>query len=120
MSYQRPRPPAGSDALWHLSTLCDERRPEGSGGGPHLEDRIDRLALICMAMWSLIRSETNLTEEQLLERVREIDLMDGEEDGKITRQVTQCSRCNRPMSSRHTRCIYCGSDALVASAFDTV
>ena len=94
------------------------------GDGPYderlLADRLDRLALICMAMWSLIQSETNLTEDDLLQRVKEIDLMDGSTDGKITRKVLRCETCTRPVSSRHTRCIYCGSDQLVASAFDTV
>jgi hypothetical protein len=55
-----------------------------------------------------------------VERVKEIDLMDGVADGKITHQVCRCGRCDRPMSSRHTRCIYCGSEQLVASAFDSV
>ena len=111
-----PRP--WSDTLRHLSTLGDyEQRGSSS---PSLEDRFERLSLICMAMWTLIQSETNLTEEDLLRRVGEIDLMDGSADGRITRSVTRCGRCDRPMSSRHTRCIYCGSEQLTASVFDTV
>lgn len=117
-----------NDPLRHLAALpvtktgsTSPRDAVPSSRDPDvIEDRLDRLALICMAMWSLIQSETNLTEDDLLERVKDIDLMDGAGDGKITRQVTQCSRCRRPMSTRHTRCIYCGSDQLVASAFDTV
>ena len=117
-----PRPL--SDTLRHLSTLGDyEQRGSGGdhgSGSPSTEDRLERLSLICMAMWTLIQSETNLTEEDLLRRVREIDLMDGSADGRITRKVTRCGRCDRPMSSRHTRCIYCGSEQLTASVFDTV
>ncbi|MHC4415810.1 MAG: hypothetical protein ACYS0G_11045 [Planctomycetota bacterium] len=119
------------DPVMHLSTVGDYQRPQPSqaaegtpqdaaAGTPNLEDRLERLALICMAMWSLIQSETNLTEEDLLARVGEIDMMDGQADGKITRRVTRCGQCDRPMSSRHTRCIYCGSEHLAASAFDTV
>jgi hypothetical protein len=119
------------DPVRYLSTVDDYQRaatgraptraPDDAVYDPRLlEDRLERLALICMAMWSLVQSETNLTEEDLLERVREIDMMDGTADGKITRQVVRCSKCDRPMSSRHTRCIYCGSENLVASAFDTV
>jgi hypothetical protein len=116
-----PRP--WSSALRHLSTVgeYEHRGPADAGSGtPGLEDRLDRLALICMAMWTLLQSETSLTEEDLLARVREIDLMDGSDDGRITRKVARCSRCDRPMSSRHTRCIYCGSEQLTASVFDTV
>ncbi len=118
--------PDSLHAVWHLSTVGDyQPHPRRPGGEPHhapshLEDRLERLALICMAMWSLIQSETNLNEDDLLQRVREIDLLDGVPDNKITRQVTRCARCDRPMSSRHTRCIYCGSEHLAASAFDTI
>jgi hypothetical protein len=118
------------NSLWHLSTVGDyQRRAAREGPRPSddsvydgrlLEDRLERLALICMAMWSLIQSETDLTEEDLLQRVKEIDLMDGVADGKITGQVCRCGTCDRPVSSRHTRCIYCGSEQLIASAFDSV
>ncbi len=105
----------------HLTTVADHQRPHAATGDTQsLEHRLDRLALICMAMWSLIQSDTNLTEDDLLARVKEIDLMDGAADGKITRQVAKCSQCDRPMSTRHTKCIYCGSGQLIASAFDTV
>ena len=120
MSYSGP----WANTLRHLSTLGDyEQRSSGADPGsssPGVEDRLERLSLICMAMWTLIQSETNLTEEDLLRRVGEIDLLDGTADGRITRSVTRCGRCDRPMSSRHTRCIYCGSEQLTASVFDTV
>jgi hypothetical protein len=86
----------------------------------HLEERIDRLALVCMAMWSLIQDKTRVTEEELMERVKAIDLMDGVEDSKATRSVAKCSNCSRTMSPRHRRCLYCGADKLVQSAFDAV
>ncbi len=116
--------------IWHLSTVGDyqgkkaRETPRSDSDGVHdrrlLEDRLERLALVCMAMWSLIQSQTDLTEDDLLERVKEIDLMDGVADGKITHQVCRCGACDRPVSSRHTRCIYCGSEQLVACAFDSV
>mgnify|MGYP004142731505 CR=1 FL=1 len=85
-----------------------------------IEERIERLTLVCMAMWSLLQDKTNLTEEDLLERVKMLDLMDGVQDGKATRTVKRCPHCNRPMSPRHTRCLYCGYEELVKSAFDAV
>lgn len=86
----------------------------------YLEDRVDRLSLICMAMWSLLQDKTKLSEEDLMERVKMLDLMDGKEDGKATKTVSQCSRCNRPMNARHKKCIYCGHEKLVSSAFDAL
>jgi hypothetical protein len=83
-----------------------------------LEARLDRLALACMAMWSLMQECTDLTEENLLERVNEIDLRDGRLDGKLLRQVKRCPKCDRVMSPRHTKCLYCGAPDLQATAFD--
>ncbi|MEM8738746.1 MAG: hypothetical protein AAGG38_09765 [Planctomycetota bacterium] len=86
-----------------------------------LEDRFERLSLVCMAMWSLVQDKTGLTEAELLERVETIDLMDGREDGKAARVgMVRCAACTRPMSERHMRCIYCGADKPASSAFDRV
>ena len=86
----------------------------------HLEEKIDRLSLVCMAMWSLLQDKTGTTEEELLQRVKALDLMDGVEDGKATRTVSRCGSCSRVMSPRHRKCIYCGQEKLVQSAFDAI
>jgi len=85
-----------------------------------VEARLEKLTLICMAMWSLIQEKTNLTEEELIERVKQIDLLDGKEDGRVTPQVARCSSCGRVMNARHTKCLYCGHEKLVITAFDAV
>ena len=82
--------------------------------------RLETLTLLCMAMWSLIQEETKLTEQDLVERVKQCDLLDDVADGKITRKLAKCSACGRPMSPRHKRCIYCGADRLILSPFDTL
>lgn len=83
-----------------------------------LIDRLDKLTLVNMAVWSLVREQLELTEEQLAERVREIDLADGVEDGKVTLQVAKCPKCGRVMSPRHKKCLYCGAAKLNITAFD--
>jgi ribosomal protein S27AE len=85
-----------------------------------LEARIERLTLVNLAMWSLLREKLGFTEENLLDRVREIDLQDGVLDGKVARQTTQCSKCGRMRSARHNRCLYCGHEELVNTAFDAI
>lgn len=84
------------------------------------ERRLDKLTIICMALWSLLSEKLQLTEEDLMERVKTIDLMDGEVDGKIKRTLAKCSKCGRVMSPRHNRCLYCGADRLQITAFDDV
>lgn len=85
-----------------------------------LHERMDHLILVCMAMWSLLREKSNFTEEQLLERVKQIDLADGKEDGQLRVAIAKCAQCGRVMSRRHTRCLYCGASSLDATAFDAV
>jgi len=85
-----------------------------------LADKLDRLTLICMGMWTLIQEKTGLTEEQLIERVQELDLMDGADDDKLTPPVQSCPRCRRPMSLEHKRCLYCGQQTQTTTAFEAV
>ena len=93
---------------------------EATQAASEVERRLDKLTLISMAMWSFLTEKLQLNEEDLMERVKRLDLMDGELDGKIQRQVAQCPKCNRIMSPRHTRCLYCGAERLKLTAFDDV
>ena len=83
-----------------------------------LEDRLGRLTLVCMALWELLKERGELTEEDLATKVREIDLRDGVADGKITRQIKHCPSCDRVMSPRHQKCMYCGAVDLRVTPFD--
>ena len=77
-----------------------------------LEARIDSLAIGCQAMWELLAESTNLTKEDIVSRMQEIDLRDGKADGKVSRNVSDCPTCSRPVNSKRDRCIYCGEQML--------
>jgi len=81
--------------------------------------RLDKLTLVSMAVWSLVKEKTSLTDEDLMERVRQIDLSDGVLDGQVKLAPVKCASCGRTMSRRHSRCMYCGSERLNADAFET-
>ena len=85
-----------------------------------VEERLDKLTLICMAMWEMLRDNTKFTEADLLAKVQEIDLRDGVPDGKITPTVSKCPKCSRTMSPRHQTCLYCGHDKLIDSVFESI
>ena len=74
----------------------------------HLEKRIERLALMCQAMWELLREKTQLTERELTDKVLEVDLRDGRTDGKIGAIVMECPHCHQPTNSKRPTCIICG------------
>lgn len=75
-----------------------------------LETSLHRTLLVCEALWSLVRERLNLTDDELRQRIEEIDLSDGIRDGKVKRPPHTCPKCNRPVSRRFARCIYCGRE----------
>lgn len=74
-----------------------------------LQVRLDRLSMVCQAMWELLRDKAKLTDEDVIKQMQQIDLRDGVADGKMTRQTLVCPECGRNVSSRREQCLYCGT-----------
>ncbi|MDF1813738.1 MAG: hypothetical protein P1V20_16170 [Verrucomicrobiales bacterium] len=83
-----------------------------------LTSQVDRLALACQAMWEIVRDQTNITEQDLAEKISEIDLRDGVADGKMGVQIVKCPQCGRNSNSRRNSCIWCGEAIERAHAFE--
>jgi ribosomal protein L32 len=82
-----------------------------------IDERIDKLVLVCTSLWELLKERTDLSEEDLMSKVHEVDLRDGTADGKITVGLQKCHKCGRTMSPKHRRCLYCGAEGLNKDAF---
>ena len=82
-----------------------------------LDDKVNRLALICRAMFELIQASSGITEDQLKAKIVEIDSRDGETDGKITAPAKRCPKCGAMMSPQMGRCLFCGHQDDSASPF---
>ena len=85
-----------------------------------LEARVDKLSLVCQAMWSLIQDSTDLTEQDLAKRVTDLDMLDGRLDGRIGRGVIKCSECGSAICQKFNKCLFCGKAAGDASTFSGV
>lgn len=85
-----------------------------------LESRLGSLMLANAAMWSLMRDRLGVTDGELMERMRQIDLLDGKADGKMSARVLECPSCKRTMSTRFRRCVYCGTPVAGGSPFPGV
>ena len=72
-----------------------------------LQDQIDHLSMVCLAMSELLE-EIGFNKEMLLAKIQEIDLRDGKLDGKYTPSI-DCSGCGRTLAPRHVTCLYCGT-----------
>jgi uncharacterized protein with PIN domain len=73
-----------------------------------LEEKVDRLALICRSMFELLQESSGITEEQLRKRIVEVDLRDGQADGRMTPEAKRCPKCQAMMSPQFGRCLFCG------------
>lgn len=74
----------------------------------HMADKIEALALVSLALFELLRETTGVSEEQLRAKIAEIDLRDGQADGKMTPHAKKCPKCDAMMSPRFGRCLFCG------------
>src|SRR5688572_1029934 len=83
-----------------------------------LQRTVDKLILVNTALWSLLQEKTGLTDQQLLDRLEQIDLRDGHADGRIPPAPANCPQCRRTLHPRHKHCIYCGQKRPIQTAFD--
>ena len=74
-----------------------------------LEAQVNHMALACQAMWELLRERTGIGEQELLAKMKEVDVRDGTPDGRMTPVLTKCPACGKPSNSKATVCIYCGA-----------
>jgi len=72
-----------------------------------LEEKLDRLALITRAMFELMQS-SGISETQLSAKVTEIDLRDGQADGRMSPKPRRCPKCDAMISPKFGRCLFCG------------
>ncbi len=72
-----------------------------------LQERVDRLTLICKALWSFIMENQNLKEKELAMRIDKIKTKAGE----------KCPSCGRPLSKSLNKCLYCGDDGTGLNPF---
>ncbi len=84
------------------------------------EDRINKLVLVCNAQFELLQSVTNITEQQLAEKINEIDLRDGNADGKITPTQKKCPDCGAGICAKFNRCLFCGYKDETGDLFTTL
>ena len=73
-----------------------------------VEARLDRTLLVCEAMWTLLRDKLGVTNDELIDRITEVDLSDGQLDGKVRKTPVSCPKCGRTISRKFPKCMYCG------------
>ncbi len=85
-----------------------------------LNARIDRLTLVNEAIWSLLQEASNLTDEHLAARVKELDESDGQVDGTYKPAPSRCGECDAAIGRGRRNCLFCGASAVGNSPFRSV
>ena len=75
-----------------------------------LSHRVERLSIACQALWEILREKAHMDDDEIRAKMLEIDLRDGELDGKMTRHPIKCAACGQMGNSARTTCLYCGAD----------
>ncbi|MBI1335130.1 MAG: hypothetical protein JST12_19850 [Armatimonadetes bacterium] len=79
-----------------------------------LEKRIEALELSCAALAQLLKDKFNVTEDEVLKAIHDVDARDGVVDGKITQAARVCPNCHRKVLTRNpTKCAWCGGNLSV-------
>ncbi len=86
-----------------------------------VQQRLDRMALVVRAMWTLLAEKAGVTEADLARRITDLDASDGVIDGRVTTPPFRCS-CGAMVCRRFNRCLFCGKQYADSqtSPFDTV
>lgn len=75
-----------------------------------LEEKVDRLSLICHALFEELQRTSGLSEAQLKQRMIEIDMRDGKRDGKLDASTgKKCPDCGQAILKKRSHCFLCGA-----------
>jgi rRNA maturation endonuclease Nob1 len=120
-----------NDFLGDMADALDNAQREvnqASGGSIPTEapdmafanERIDQLTLLCAAMWEVMKDKLAVPDEELVNKVAELDARDGVADGKLTATPRKCTACARPIFPKHRKCLYCGAAVVIDNVFKTI
>jgi len=74
-----------------------------------LRRQIQELRLVSMAMFELLTEKTQISNEELIAKIDEIDRRDGVVDGRLREPggPPRCPQCERVLMKSSQRCLYC-------------
>ena len=74
-----------------------------------LQQDVERLLMITEALWILLKKERGYAESDLEQIITEIDLRDGQRDGRVAASPPRaCPSCGHTLGKKRPFCFYCG------------
>lgn len=93
-------------------------RPIETDQARQLTAQVEKLWIVSRALCELLMETTGLTEDAILDRINEVDLRDGSQDGKMKPTPLTCPACNRTVGLGRVKCQYCGETAASEASLD--
>ena len=73
-----------------------------------LKSDVDRLTLVCQALWSLLEENTDVTLKDLESRLGDLEALNGEVLDALDQSKASCPRCNATIPVNMDKCQFCG------------
>lgn len=74
-----------------------------------LGNDVERILMITEALWGILKEKHGYQDQELINRVTEIDRRDGKLDGRVAPgPPPSCPKCGRTLERRRPFCLYCG------------
>ena len=73
---------------------------------------VEKLFMLTEALWTVLKEQHGYTDEDLVQRLQEIDMRDGRLDGKVAKEkvIPDCPECGRKLMCQRPVCLYCGAE----------
>ena len=91
------------------ATRADSKATRNESELSILRRQTDNLALACQALWELLRENSGFTDDRLRAKMQEIDLRDGNSDGRMSQRTINCPACGAASNTRRSSCLMCGA-----------
>ena len=105
----------------HASAATPLNAGPAEGGRVDVEElrtRVARLAMICEALWEILKEKNALPADLINLKVAELDVSDGRLNGRKANAIVPCKQCNRVLQPGRQACFYCGAFCEQASVFN--
>lgn len=109
---------SGSGATDPMNHELAEHRRRNRDNLEDLEEKVDRLSLVCEAMWELM-CDVGYTTEHLQAKMDSLDASDGQMDRRRARVPLDCA-CGAKVPISAKTCTFCSLPAPKRPAFDIV
>ncbi|MCI0343515.1 MAG: hypothetical protein L0216_20605 [Planctomycetales bacterium] len=100
------------EQIREAASAAGRARSAAAAVGQEIEDLrrlVEKNLMITEALWTLVRDKLGWSDDRLAERVIEVDLKDGQLDGRVRRGARPCAACGRMLGKDRLSCLYCGA-----------